>query len=131
MTPAPAPEKGDRMLLRNAAAMAAALALSLLAVPTPAAASPAHRRGVNAREHRQAVRIRNGVKQDEITKGEGDRLKADQAAVRAEEKVYRRSGDRLTARERKDLEKDLHRTSKEIYRAKHNDRTPPSPAPHP
>jgi hypothetical protein len=51
-----------------------------------------------------------------VTKGEADRLKGDEAAVRAEERAYRKSGDGLSLAEHWDLEK-------EIYRAKHNDRS--------
>lgn len=97
---------------------------------TPAAfASPAGRpvrrpAGINSREHRQVTRIKHGVKQDEITKAEADRLKADEAAIRAEEKVYRRSGNGLTKPEVKDLERDLNKTSREIKRATHNGKTP-------
>ena len=80
--------------------------------------------GINAREHRQTARIKNGVKDKELTRGELDKLRADEAAIRAEERVYRKSGDGLSKSEVKDLEKDLNKTSKEIYRAKHNDRTP-------
>jgi len=79
-----------------------------------------HPRGVNAREHHQVERIKQGVHSDEITRAELDKLRADEAAVRAEERVYRQSGDGLTRREVRDLERDLNRTSKEIYRAKHN-----------
>jgi hypothetical protein len=79
-----------------------------------------HPRGVNAREHRQTVRIKQGVRADEITRAEADKLRADEAAVRAEERVYRTTGDRLTRREIRDLERDLNRTSREIYRAKRN-----------
>ena len=84
---------------------------------------PEHgRRGINAREHRQVQRIKQGVKSGEITKAEKNRLKADEAAIRAEEKVYRKSGGGLSKAERKDLNKDLNKTSREIYRAKHNKR---------
>jgi hypothetical protein len=95
-------------------------------VATAAQAAPAkHRpRGVNARQHRQTERIKNGIQNGELTKAEKDRLAADEAAIRAEERVYRRTGGGLNARERRDLEKDLNKTSREIYRAKHNDRKP-------
>jgi hypothetical protein len=96
---------------------------AVLGVAVQAAASPRQGRGINAREHRQAQRIHQGVKSGEITPAEKDKLKADEAGVRAEERVYRQSGDGLNARERQDLEKDLNKTSREIYRAKHNDRT--------
>ena len=80
--------------------------------------------GSNRREHRQVARIKDGIKDKEVTKAEADRLKADQAAIRAEERVYRKSGDGLTKPEVKDLEKDLNKTSREIKRATHNRRTP-------
>ena len=96
----------------------------LMLVSTSAYAAERHPRSVNAREHRQVTRIREGVKSDDLTRGELDKLKADEAAVRAEERVYRQSGDGLNRRERRDLERDLHKTSHEIYRAKHNNRTP-------
>ena len=85
-------------------------------------ASARHRSGINAREHRQAARIREGRQDDQISRGELDRLRGDEAAIRAEERVYRRSGDGLNRAERRDLQRDLNRTSREIYRARHNDR---------
>jgi hypothetical protein len=100
-----------------------AVALVGLVLAAPIASAANARRGVNAREHRQAQRIREGVKSGEITKAERDRLAGDEAAVRAEERVYRRSGDGLDRAERRDLERDLNKTSREIHRAKHNDRT--------
>jgi hypothetical protein len=104
-------------------------AVGITFLSTAAFAATAQRpAGVNAREHRQAERIRQGVKGDDLTKAELDKLKADEAAVRAEERVYRQSGDGLNAREHRDLERDLNRTSREIYRAKHNRREPPATA---
>jgi len=85
-------------------------------------ASSQQRPGINARQHRQVARIRAGRHEDQITRGELNRLRADEAAIRAEERVYRRSGDGLSRRERQDLQRDLNRTSREIYRARHNDR---------
>ena len=86
-------------------------------------ASAHHRPGINARERRQAARIRDGRRDGELTRGELDRLRGDEAAIRAEERVYRRSGDGLNRAERRDLQRDLNRTSREIYRAKHNRRS--------
>ena len=83
---------------------------------------PSHPHGINAREHRQSDRIKDGVKDGELTKGELDKLKGDEAAVRAEERVFRQSGGGLNKSEYKDLEKDLNKTSREIYRLKHNGR---------
>ena len=106
----------------------ATVVMGLTLVSTAAFAATANKpRGINAREHRQAERIRNGVKNDELTRAELDKLKADEAAVRAEERVYRQSGNGLNKREYRDLERDLNQTSREIYRAKHNNHEPPSP----
>ena len=87
-------------------------------------ASDYRNRGINAREHRQALRIRDGREDHELTRRELNRLRADEASIRAEERVYRRSGDGLSRWERRDLQRDLTRTSREIYRAKHNNRAP-------
>jgi hypothetical protein len=86
-----------------------------------------HPRGVDARQQRQAARLGSGVRSGELTRGELNRLRADEAGNRAEERVYRRSGDGLTRWERRDLQRDLSRTSRKIYRAKHNDRAPVLP----
>lgn len=102
-------------------ALAAAIGVTLTAGPV-AAAERAN--GINARQQRQAARIRDGVKDGQLTRGEVDRLRGDEAAIRAEERVYRKSGQGLNRAERADLQHDLNRTSREIYRAKHNARRP-------
>ncbi len=100
--------------------------LCTMSLTAPVAfAQPAHPHrpaGVNARQERQAARIKDGIHDGSVTRGEADRLRADEAAVRAEERIYRRSGQGLNPRERADLERDLNRTNREIYRAKHNGR---------
>jgi hypothetical protein len=103
-----------------------ALAGPAFGAQDPAGSSdPNHpRMGINARERRQKARIKDGKEDGQLTKGELDKLRADEAAVRAEEKVYRKSGDGLNKRERKDLQRDLNKTSREIHRAKHNKRKP-------
>ncbi len=103
---------------------AALVGIGLGASPAMAADGGNHRHGVNARQQRQTARVRDGVKDDSLTRGELNRLRADEAAIRAEERLYRRSGDGLNRREYRDLQRDLNKTSHEIYRFKHNDREP-------
>ena len=108
-------------------ALATVLSVGLLApaaVYAQSSGAPRRPMGINTREHRQVTRIKDGVEDKDLTKGELDKLHADEAAVRAEERVFRNSGDGLNKTERKDLEKDLNKTSREIYRDKHNHRTP-------
>ena len=115
------------MLARRIVAAAFGLALAVpvcaLAQNRTQASNQRHR-GINAREHRQVQRIKDGREDNELTRGELDWLRADEAAVRAEERVYRKSGDGLSRMERRDLQHDLNRTSREIYRAKHNNHEP-------
>jgi hypothetical protein len=115
------------MLARRIVAVAFGLALVAPAgvfAQDRASASGHRHRGINAREHRQAQRIRDGREDNELTRRELDKLRADEAAIRAEERVYRKSGDGLSKSERRDLQRDLNKTSREIRRAKHNDREP-------
>ena len=86
----------------------------LLAVPFAQADS------VNRREHRQGERIQQGLRSDELTRREAARLRAEQAGVRAEERRYRRTGTGLSPWERRDLQRDLNRTSRDLYRQKHD-----------
>lgn len=74
---------------------------------------------VNGRQARQAARIQAGVKSGELTRREAVALRAEQAALRAEERRYRRDGV-LTPRERADLRRDQNRASRHIARQKHD-----------
>src|SRR5262245_13695692 len=102
----------------------ATFVIGVLLLATAASAAPARRGNINARERRQAERIKDGKADGQLTRGELDRLRGDEAAIRAEERVYRRIGGGLNAAERRDLERDLNRTSREIYRDRHNRRVP-------
>jgi hypothetical protein len=83
-------------------------------------AVPGAEAGVNAREHRQSVRIHEGVQSGELTSREARWLRGEQVALRAEERLYRRTGDGLSAWERRDLQRDLNRSSRHIHRQKND-----------
>jgi len=75
---------------------------------------------VDQRERAQQLRIREGVRSGQLTRAEAARLEAEQAAIRAEEWRYRRSGGGLSPRERADLQRDLSRASRDVARQKHD-----------
>ena len=75
---------------------------------------------IDRREHHQRARLAQGVRSGELTHREAQRLRAEQAALRAEERLYRRTGDGLSRWERRDLHRDLNRTSRDIRRQKHD-----------
>lgn len=99
------------------AALACA-SLALAAAPTEAQCR--HPRSINARERREQERIRQGERSGELTRREAERLEAEQARIRVDEAYARRSGDGLTAKERARLERELNRSSKDIYKQKHD-----------
>lgn len=78
--------------------------------------------GVNKREHNQVKRIKQGVKSGELTKRETRRLVHEQAHIRAREARFKADGE-LTKRERVKLHRDMNRSSKHIYRQKHDDQS--------
>jgi hypothetical protein len=80
---------------------------------------------INERIENQRDRIAAGTKDDQLTKGESTRLRADDAAIKAQERVYRSANDgKLTKGERKQLNRELNRNSRRIYRDRHNNRKP-------
>ncbi|MGH2403809.1 MAG: hypothetical protein ACRDGN_05015 [bacterium] len=96
----------------------AVTALALAAVGTLTVTAQAA--SINRRQHRQAHRIAQGVHSGELTRRETARLLAQQAYIRVEEARYRRSGGGLGPRERLDLQRDLNRASRNIFRQKHD-----------
>jgi hypothetical protein len=91
--------------------------------PTPDDQHPT----VNQRLENQHDRIQAGKQDDQLTKSEATHLRADDAAIRAQERVYRQAnGGKLTKGERKQLNKELNQTSRQIHRDRHNNRKPKS-----
>lgn len=95
---------------------------------TPSTSDPDNKPpSINQRIENQRDRIQAGTRDDQLTKGERTRLRADDAAVRAQERVYRRANDgKLTKGERRQLNRELNRNSRRIYRDRHNNRKPKS-----
>jgi hypothetical protein len=80
---------------------------------------------INQRLENQKDRIQAGTQEDQLTKGERTRLHATDAGIHAQEKVYRKANDgKLTNGEKTQLNRELNRNSRQIYRARHNNRKP-------
>jgi uncharacterized membrane protein YebE (DUF533 family) len=91
-----------------------AFALSLSAV------SMAQRtRVINKREYRQQKRIRQGVRSGSLTRREAAKLERQQAVTHAEEAAARADG-KVTGRERRHIRHRELRTSRRVYRQKHD-----------
>jgi len=75
---------------------------------------------IDRREHRQIQRIAQGVRSGQLTARETARLLAEQAMIRAEEYRYRHSGGGLSRWERRDLQRDLNRASRDIHHQRHD-----------
>ncbi len=115
------------MLRASATFLAISLAGAVASAQTPAAAPDERPATVNQRLENQHDRIQDGIKDDQLTKSEATHLRADDAAIRAQERVYRKANDgTLTTGERRQLNRELNRSSRQIYRDRHNNRKPKS-----
>lgn len=92
----------------------------LLSVSLLSATAVAHT-PIDRRERHQQQRIRQGKRSGELTRRELVRLETEQAAIRAYERRAKRDGE-LTFRERRRLDHLLDRSSRDIYRQKHDRR---------
>ena len=94
----------------------AAAAFGVMAVT---AAVPADAR-INQRQNRQQSRIYNGVASGELNRREAGRLEAREARINRYEARSRADGGGLNWRERYRIERMQDRTSRAIYRQKHD-----------
>jgi hypothetical protein len=99
-------------------------ALAVFAVPAfSQTAAPAGAPVVNQRQENQQDRIAQGVKSGQLTAGETANLETREAAIHHEVKTDRAAnGGKLTPAERRQVTRQQNRTSKAIYRKKHNGR---------
>src|SRR5215813_10861516 len=74
---------------------------------------------INRIERRDQARIRQGIRSGELTRQEARRLEAEQARIRVNERFDQADG-KLSSREHRQLQKELHRASRDIYRQKHD-----------
>ncbi len=115
------------MKLLSALSLSAALVLGQTLIDNTAVANEQRPKaqkqsrdpGVNARQHNQQHRVKDGVKSGELTKDEAQALREERKAIREKEQAYKADG-KLTKDERKDLHQDLNDSSKHIYEEKHD-----------
>ena len=74
---------------------------------------------VDRRERNQHRRIRQGVRSGELNKREARRLRHQERVTHAEEAAAKADG-KVTKRERRRLNRRENRTSRHIYRQKHD-----------
>jgi|SRR5579863_4846399 len=77
---------------------------------------------INARQKNQQRRIANGIKSGQLTSKEAAHLEKREANIQAEKKADKAKGP-MTGQERRQLTRQQNRTSRAIYRKKHNART--------
>lgn len=73
------------------------------------------------RQHEQQQRIRQGIRSDELTRGEVRSLEKDQRSINREIRESRSDGV-VTRAERRDIRQEQNQASRHIFRAKHNRR---------
>ncbi len=79
---------------------------------------------INERQRNQQKRIGEGVENGSLTPGETAHLEKQEAAIHHEVKTERKAnGGTLTAKERRQVNRQQNRESGRIYRDKHNGKT--------
>jgi hypothetical protein len=76
-------------------------------------------KSINRVEHREQVRINQGIRSGELTRTEARRLEAEQARIRVDERFARADGH-LSTKERERLQNELRHASRDIYHQKHD-----------
>jgi hypothetical protein len=78
---------------------------------------------VGKREENQQDRIGQGIKSGQLTAGEAAHLENNESKINNEVRNDRAAnGGKLTSGEKKQVNKQLNRQSRQIYRDKHNGR---------
>jgi hypothetical protein len=78
---------------------------------------------VGKREERQQDRIAQGVKSGQLTAGEAAHLEHNEAKINRQIAADRKAnGGKLTQQEKRQINKEQNRESRQIYRAKHNNK---------
>ena len=85
--------------------------------------APAHPHSINQRQRRQQKRIQQGVKSGELNAREAGRLEAQEKGIARREARMRASGGTFTPAERASIQRQEDRTSKRIYKQKHDAQT--------
>ena len=104
--------------MKRIIAIALMIGAGYFAMATPADAFVRTPR-IGARQEKQHDRIQQGVRSDELTRGEAARLRAGEAKIQAD-KLAAKSDGNVSPAERAQLNRELNRESHAIYRMKHN-----------
>lgn len=104
-----------------AAAMLPAMAQSVPATAVPAPTPPIQKSIINQRRENQQDRIAQLINSGQLTAGEAAKLETKEPAINGEVRADRQAnGGKLTPAERAQVNRQLNRTSNQIYRDKHN-----------
>jgi hypothetical protein len=76
---------------------------------------------INQRQHNQERRINQGVRSGQLTRNETRNLRRDENHIRNEKRMAKATGH-INGAERRKLRHQENRTSRAIYRDKHNNR---------
>lgn len=121
-------EKREAYSMKNkfiALAAAALLTATGFAQSATTTTTPDTKKPLTVRQRKinQQARIHQGVKSDELTRGEKRHIEKKEHALNQEERDMRKMDNgKLTAQDRKTLNQQQNQLSKKIYKDKHNNR---------
>jgi hypothetical protein len=82
---------------------------------------------VDARTEKMRLLIVEGIKSGKLTAGEATSLEHELSRIEREEETYKRSGNKVGRRERKDLNHDINLLHERIWEKTHNGQKPAEP----
>ena len=88
---------------------------------TSVAEAQTHTPVINQRQHNQNRRINRGVRSGELTRNEARHLRTDERHINRDKRMAKANGH-VSRTERRHLRREENRTSRAIYRDKHNRR---------
>jgi len=113
------------MLTKHVLAFAAAATFCAGAAYAQDPATPPQHPTINQRIENQGDRIQSGIADGQLTKGEATHLEVRDGEIKAQEHVERKAnGGTLTTGEKKQINRELNRNSRQIYRDRRNNRKP-------
>ena len=113
------------MLKRTLLAVTFGLGICASVASAQTATPPAPDMTINQRLENQQDRTKAGTADGQLTKAERTKVRADDAGIRAQARVDRQAnGGKLTGGEKQQLNRELNRNSRQIYRERHNNKTP-------
>ena len=113
-----------RKIINGLMSISIAVLFSSTALANDATTPDTKQQAFQVYKQKQNQRIKQGVRSGQLTVGETKHLVKQQRDIRRDARRFNADG-KITKRERRHLRRDVKRSNRAIYKAKHNNKTRP------